>query len=121
MPQPSFKFTHAQRIHGRDGFAAVYEKRRRVSDGPLSIYAIPNSLPLTRWGLSIGRPVGIAVKRNHIKRMLREAIRLTQHELPTGYDVVIVVRPHEPMSLPEYQNRMGILMAKMDASWAGKK
>ena len=35
--------------------------------------------------------------------MLREAFRLGQHELPAGYDFVIVVRPHNDMKLAEYQ------------------
>ena len=29
-----------------------------------------------------------------------------QHDFPLGYDLVIVVRPHEPMTLADYQKAL---------------
>jgi RNase P protein component len=37
---------------------------------------------------------------------LREGFRLWQKQLPTSLDVVIVVRPHEPKQLREYQETL---------------
>ena len=41
-------------------------------------------------GLAVTRKLGSAVRRNRIKRVLREFFRLHQHELPPATDVVVV-------------------------------
>jgi len=87
------------------------------SRGPLILYSKPNELPQSRWGLSVSRRVGNAVGRNRIKRLLRESIRLLQHQMPGGYDLIIVVRPHEPMDLAKYQDFLSALAAAAHAHW----
>ena len=42
------------------------------------------------------------MKRNRLKRLLREAFRLSQHDWPGAYDVVISVKPHEPLTVPHF-------------------
>jgi len=56
------------------------------------VYAIANELAVTRLGLSVGRKHGGAVRRNRIKRLLREAFRLERPTLPIGLDLVVVPR-----------------------------
>ncbi len=106
MAEPSrrYRFRHRQRLHGRRAFAAVFEAGLRYKSGPISLCVRPNDLGYNRYGLSVPRRVGKAVQRARIKRRLREAIRLTQHEVPQGYDVVVVVRPHEAMHVDDYQS-----------------
>lgn len=99
----NFKFTRKMRLSGRLAFAEVFEAKCRKSAGPLSVAGRENGLGFNRLGLSVSRRVGHAVKRNRIKRRLREAFRLSQHEPPLGYDLVIVVRPHETLPMIEYQ------------------
>jgi ribonuclease P protein component len=81
------------------------------------IYSKPNDLPQCRWGLSVSRRVGTAVRRNRVKRLLRESIRILQHDLPRGYDLVIVVRPHDPIILAEYQKLLFALTIKSHEHW----
>ena len=57
------------------------------------VYVEANDLPWTRLGLKVGKRLGKAVQRNQIKRRVREAFRLLQHELPAGLDVVCIPRP----------------------------
>ena len=71
--------------------------------GPIVICGRPNGLAYNRLGLSVPRRVGKAVGRAGIKRRLREAFRLGQHDGPVGYDLVVVVRPHERLSVAEYR------------------
>jgi ribonuclease P protein component len=85
----------------------------RESRGPLSVWAVTNDLAYSRLGISIGRIVGNAVRRNRIKRLLRESFRLMQHDLPRGYDLVILVRPHEPLILADYQRLLAHLLLKI--------
>jgi ribonuclease P protein component len=63
----------------------------------------PNGLPHARLGLSISRKVGGAVVRNRLKRLLREAFRLRQHELAAGIDLIVVGRPHDFRPLGDYE------------------
>ena len=84
MPELRATFPRSHRLGGRLAFAAVFETRVRQSRGPLTVYAQPNTLGHPRIGISIGRRVGIAVQRNRIKRLLREAYRLSRCDLDAG-------------------------------------
>ena len=45
----------------------------------------------------MSRKVGPATHRNRLRRLYREAFRLTRHELPAGLDLVLIPRkPDEP-------------------------
>src|SRR5262245_34502932 len=69
-------FPRSHRLGGRGTFKAIRDTGVRESRGPLTCWAVPNELRHSRLGISIGRVVGTAVRRNRIKRMLREAFRL---------------------------------------------
>ena len=116
MPD-SFTFPRSHRLAGPAQFGAVFEAAVRESRGPLLVYALPNDLEHCRLGLSVSRRVGNAVKRNRIKRLLREAYRLKQHELPQGYDIVVTVRPHQPATLEKYQEWLVALVRRLAGKW----
>ena len=98
-------------------FAAVYEAKVRESRGPLTVYALPNVLDHPRLGMSVSRKVGTAVRRNRIRRLIRESFRLLQHDFPEGYDLVVVVRAHEPLMLAEYQKLLMGMLVRLHGTW----
>src|SRR5262245_15651671 len=120
MPAPRLTFPRTMRLNRGRHFMAVYESRARVNTGPLLVHALPNDLPYSRLGLAISRRIGKAVTRNAIKRRLREAFRLMQHDWPRGYDVVISVRAHEPMKLASYQQALAQAMRSLHNIWLSK-
>lgn len=99
-------FTKRQRLGKRADFDRVFAVRQRAFDGPLGIYVAENELGYTRLGISMSRKVGNAARRNRIKRLLREGFRQSQHELPSGYDLVVVPRAHDPWTMNEYRERL---------------
>jgi ribonuclease P protein component len=117
MPERRHSFPKSLHLRSPGAFAAVYDEKVRESRGPLLVYAKPNELGHPRIGLSTSRKVGNAVRRNRIRRLLREAFRLMRHDLPHGYDLVVVVRPHEPLMLADYQRLLGGAAVKLHNAW----
>src|SRR5260370_28577168 len=97
MGDKPFGFRKAEHLRSGADFRRVYDARRSQADGRLIIYACTSDLPYTRVGFSVSRKVGNAVHRNRLRRLYREAFRLTKHELPKGLDLVLIPRrPDEP-------------------------
>ena len=113
-------FPNSRHLRLPSEFSAVYEARVRESRGPLMVYALPNTLGYPRLGMSVNRKVGTAVRRNRIRRLIRESFRLLQHDLPQGYVLGVVVRPHEPLILAEYQKLLMALILKLHRAWQSR-
>lgn len=121
QPKPSYALPYTLRLHGNRAFTLVFDGKMRKNFGPILFWAIPNSLGHPRMGLSVSRRVGNAVRRNRIKRLLREAYRFTQHDWPTGYDLVIVVRPHTPLELASYLDIFKQAIPQIHAQWEKRR
>lgn len=115
---PRYTYRHADRLHGQRAFAAVFEAKMRKHAGPLTVFTRPNDAGRHRLGLSVGRRVGNAVKRNRVKRLLREAFRLHRHGWPGAYDVVVSVRPHRPLTVRRYAGLLADAVAAADRAWS---
>jgi len=62
---------------------------------PLLIVSVaPNDLLHNRYGFITAKRLGKAVTRNRVRRLMREAVRHLHPTLKTGYDVVVIARPH---------------------------
>lgn len=80
----------SKRLTRNADFQQVYKKGLSYVDRLLVMRATPNCLPVSRFGFSVGRRIGAAVMRNHIKRLLRESI---YREKPKGgWDIVFIAR-----------------------------
>jgi ribonuclease P protein component len=96
-PRRPFAFRKGEHLRRAADFQRVYDRKRSVSDAWLIVYACENGLPHLRLGLSVSRKVGPATRRNRLRRLYREAFRLTRHEMPGGLDLVLIPRrPDEP-------------------------
>lgn len=111
-----FGFPRARRILRPAEFVRVYDNGYSVRRGPLLVHAL-GSRATTRLGLSVSRKVGNAVIRNRVKRRLRDAFRRLQHDLPAGYDLVVTVRPHEPMTQDRYDRALQDAAEALHARW----
>jgi ribonuclease P protein component len=76
-------------------FDAVYRQGRSVSTRFLVLYWFPREEvgEDPRVGLAVPRKAGGAVKRNRLKRQLRDIVRPLLPELPVAHDYVLVARP----------------------------
>ena len=67
----------------------VYREGRRRSGREFTVFLRANGLQRSRFGWSIKKVLGGAVRRNRIRRRLREIVRLHREEIQSGWDVVI--------------------------------
>ncbi len=117
----SFGFGRALRLRGQTAFKKVHQGRLRRESGVLLVYAIPNERSFSRIGLAVNRRVGNAIRRNQIKRRIREAFRIHRHDWPLGYDWMVVVRPHQPHSIESYADTLQEITRRLDDACRRRK
>ena len=61
-----------------------------------------NNLDHSRFGFAVSKRIGKSVKRNKIKRQMREAARLRQEQILSGWDFVFIAR--NPITQASYQD-----------------
>src|SRR5262249_53758665 len=86
-------FRPHERLKDPQDFRRAFERRRSDSDPVLVVYGVENGLDPPRLGISVSRKkVKSAYSRNRLKRLVREAFRLSKAELPRGVDLVVIPR-----------------------------
>lgn len=111
-------FPRRLRVRRRPEFERAFAQGLRSSDACLTMWAVPNDLGHPRLGLVVGRRFGGAVQRNRVKRLLREAFRLTRHRLPAGLDLLCAPRPGADISLADCVQSLTRLAARLEQQLA---
>ncbi len=73
-------------------FRRLYAKGRSAAGRELVLYARRRGRDTNRLGVTVSAKLGCAVRRNRVRRRLREAYRLNESRFVRGVDMVIVVR-----------------------------
>jgi ribonuclease P protein component len=89
-------FPKKRRLVSNRQFQAVLARGRRVSNGLLTLYMVANDCGHPRLGVSVGKSRGNAVARNRLKRLLREAFRQSQEQIPAGFDYLLMISRQWP-------------------------
>lgn len=81
------------RIRKRKEFENVFEKGFYSADRFLTLKAVENKMPFSRFGFVVSKKISKkAVERNRAKRLMREAIRLTEEKIKPGFDIIFISR-----------------------------
>ncbi|MCH7525918.1 MAG: ribonuclease P protein component [Planctomycetes bacterium] len=102
-------FSKVQRLHLQRDFARIFGKKCSASDARMVVYVDHRPLgprAATRLGIRVGKRLGNAPARNRIKRLIREAFRLGQHDLPADLDIVCVAKRAKDVTLGEVQGSL---------------
>ena len=73
-------------------FDRVYRLGKRCKGDGFSIIYLQAEQKGNRLGISVQRKAGSAVRRNRIKRIIREVFRLNRSLFPPDADIVVTVR-----------------------------
>ena len=71
-------------------FQNILNKGKFYIGNQITIYIIENKQLVNKFGIVVSKKTCNAVKRNHIKRKIRENYRLIQDKLKQGYNIVFL-------------------------------
>ena len=87
------RFPKSARLRRRGEFLRVQDGGRKLHTDNFLVFVSPQSEPgPTRVGVTASRKLGGAVRRNRVKRLVREAFRRHKLLFPGGLDVVFVAK-----------------------------
>lgn len=84
-----FAFSRASRLRLKKEFEAVFDAGNKTATRDLVAWHSRGEDEEKKLGLMVSKKTGGAVKRNRLKRLLREAFRLDRTELKEGTRLII--------------------------------
>jgi ribonuclease P protein component len=102
-----------QRLASSADFRRVREQGRCWSDPRLVLCVHPNGLACVRVGYAVSKHIGKAVRRNRVKRLMRESVRAYCDLVTPGWDLVFTAR--QRIGFSDYwdvQGSVGHLLGK---------
>lgn len=109
-----FRFRPHQRIRERAEYEAVFRHGARVQDERMTLWllASEDAKSATRLGIVVSRRHGSAVRRNRLKRTVREAFRRFVLRLPAACDIVCQPRIGAALSFADACESLVVLSEK---------
>lgn len=75
----------------------------------------PMKVMVNRFGISVSKKIGTAVKRNRAKRIIRAAYAPLEDKLRKGYLIVVSAKPEiAGRKSPEIRSELGYAFKKLD-------
>jgi ribonuclease P protein component len=113
------------RLRRHTDFERVYKQGRRQFSANMTVFYLqrePDPDAGIRVGFTVGRALGGAVTRNRMKRVLREAVRLSKP--PKRLNADVVINPKKSLLAADFEavkNEVRRAFDVMEQKLAGKK
>ena len=85
-----------ERVTSSSRYRAIYRQGVWSSSRNFTSVTYNNTQGIKRLGITVSKKAGNAVKRNRIKRLLREFFRLNKDLFPAGCDVILMAKKNIP-------------------------
>ena len=113
---------HTVALKQNHEFRRLYSKGKSAVSPYFAIYCRKTNRPQSRLGITTGVKLGKAVKRNFVRRRIRELYRTNEQKFAPGYDIVVVARTRAifaryadlERSFLHLMKKLGILTGKED-------
>ena len=86
-----YSYRKDERVRKNKDFVSTMKGKRLSVDG-LSLFYAPNDTGNFRVGISVSKKLANAVKRNRLKRQIRDCIQRVLRSHTLSYDLVFVAR-----------------------------
>ena len=83
---------HTVSLKQNHEFRRLYHKGKSAVSPFFAIYCRKTGRPESRLGITTGVKLGHAVKRNFVRRRIRELYRTNESKFLPGYEIVVVAR-----------------------------
>jgi ribonuclease P protein component len=95
-PMDKQTFSKDARIRKKRDYFTVYQQGIRNDSRHFIVITRRNQSGFSRLGITVSKKVGDAVKRNRVKRLLREFFRLHKTQFSPSQDIVIIAKKGIP-------------------------
>jgi ribonuclease P protein component len=110
------------RLRRRPEISRAFEQGARVVDKRISLQGVRRAPGQpTRCGVAVSKRHGNAVNRNRLKRICREAFRLTRPDLPDGWDLVILPRAGRTITVEGVGESLRKLLPRLEQRLPGQE
>ncbi len=79
-------------LRRKEDFDDLFRKGRSAGSRYVVVICLRNGLDNNRKAFLASKKVGNSVLRNRARRLMKEAFRKTEADLPTGYDILLIAR-----------------------------
>lgn len=91
MPdQRDERFPARHRLNKSTDFRRIFSKGKRIATRLFVIYILPNHQTFSRLGIQVQSKIGPAVRRNYIKRIVRDVFRKNKDSFRESVDIIFI-------------------------------
>ncbi len=96
-------------------FRLVYNKGKSIANRTLVMYILKCGENKNYFGITVGKKVGNSVVRSRVTRLIRESYRLSEKNIKSGYNIVVIARVNaKESSFDEINKSLNHLFKKHD-------